>query len=70
MECYADQAVNNNVIGTANVAQATLAYGVSLFVLISVDKAINLTSVYGVTKFAVVRCGNVIRSKRSIIPKL
>ena len=87
MERYADEAVKNNVIGTANVAQASLAYGVSIFVLISSDKAINPTSVYGatkkiaeyivqdlstadVTKFAVVRFGNVIRSRGSIIPKL
>ena len=85
MEQHPDEAVKNNIFGTANVAQIASRHGVSTFVLISSDKAINPTSVYGATKkaaeyivqdlsdkgktkFVVVRFGNVIRSRGSIIP--
>jgi FlaA1/EpsC-like NDP-sugar epimerase len=39
-----------NVVGSRNVAEAARAYGVSLVVMISTDKAVNPTSVMGATK--------------------
>ena len=85
MEQHPDEAVKNNIFGTENIARISLENGVSTFVLVSSDKAINPTSVYGATKkaaeyivqdlsgagktkFVVVRFGNVIRSRGSIIP--
>ena len=85
MEKHPDEAVKNNIFGARNVARISLEYGVEAFVLISSDKAVNPTSVYGATKkvseyivqdlaregrtkFVVVRFGNVIRSRGSIIP--
>ncbi len=85
MERHPDEAVCNNIFGTLNVAQMAHEHGAEAFVLISSDKAINPTSVYGATKkaseyivqslfnkgetrFVVVRFGNVIRSRGSIIP--
>jgi FlaA1/EpsC-like NDP-sugar epimerase len=85
MEDNPEEAVKNNVFGTLNTAQVARDCGVSTFVLISSDKAVNPSSVYGATKkaaeyivldmartgkgkFIVVRFGNVIRSRGSIIP--
>ncbi len=85
MEVNIVEAVTNNVIGTRNVTQVALAHNVERFVLISTDKAVRPSSVYGATKrlaemivldsarntqyaFSVVRFGNVLGSRGSIIP--
>ena len=85
MEVNVVEAITNNVIGTRNVVGAALAYNVERFVLISTDKAVRPSSIYGATKrlaemivlnaaresqraFTVVRFGNVLGSRGSIIP--
>jgi FlaA1/EpsC-like NDP-sugar epimerase len=50
MELYPEEAVATNVLGTQNVIRASAEVGVERFVLISSDKAVNPTSVMGVTK--------------------
>src|SRR5215468_9426261 len=44
------EGVLTNVIGSRNVAEAARAFGASLVVMISTDKAVNPTSVLGATK--------------------
>ncbi len=77
-------AVQNNVFGTRNIVDAAAASGVKRFVLISTDKVVDPVSVYGASKrlaeeivlststkgqeFMVVRFGNVLASRGSIIP--
>ena len=85
MEVNVVEAITNNVLGTRNVVQAALDYNAERFVLISTDKAVRPSSIYGATKrlaemivlnaapaseraFTVVRFGNVLGSRGSIIP--
>jgi len=50
MESNAGEAVNVNMFGTLNLAEAAARYGVNKFILISTDKAVRPTSVMGATK--------------------
>ena len=84
METHVFEAVENNVLGTYNLAQASLEHRVEDFVMISSDKAVRPTNVMGATKrlaellllglqnggtqFVTVRFGNVLGSNGSVIP--
>ena len=84
MEAHVFEAVENNVIGTWNVAIAAAENGIADFVMISSDKAVRPTSVMGVTKrvaellihalqegrtkYVSVRFGNVLGSNGSVLP--
>jgi FlaA1/EpsC-like NDP-sugar epimerase len=50
LESYPEEAVLTNVIGTRNVIEAGSRAGMSRFVLISTDKAVDPSSVMGATK--------------------
>ncbi len=49
LESCPGEAIRNNLIGTYNAACAAIAHGCRKFVLLSTDKAVNPTSVLGVT---------------------
>jgi FlaA1/EpsC-like NDP-sugar epimerase len=79
MEQEPDQAILTNVLGTWNMAESASCHKVKKFVLISTDKAVNPTSVMGMTKriaemlvmyynFIAVRFGNVLGSRGSVVP--
>jgi FlaA1/EpsC-like NDP-sugar epimerase len=84
MELNVVDAVTNNILGTHNLTQVSIAHNIERFVLISTDKAVRPSSIYGATKrlaemivldaaraqhaFTVVRFGNVLGSRGSIIP--
>ena len=50
MESNAGEAIKNNVFGTKKLADAADRFGVEFFVMVSTDKAVNPTSVMGVSK--------------------
>jgi len=84
-ETNQEKAVFNNVLGTKNVIDASIAYNVQKVVIISTDKAVRPTNVMGATKrvtelyannvesknteIVAVRFGNVLGSSGSVIPK-
>lgn len=82
LERFASEAILTNVIGTANVADAAERVGVDRFVFVSTDKAVQPRSVMGASKrvaelitltrrdsrFCVVRFGNVLGSRGSVVP--
>jgi FlaA1/EpsC-like NDP-sugar epimerase len=52
MEANPGEAIKNNVLGTKSLAELSDAHSVGEFVMISTDKAVNPTSVMGVSKRA------------------
>jgi FlaA1/EpsC-like NDP-sugar epimerase len=83
MESHVFEALENNVLGTYNVAATAERFGVKDFVLISSDKAVRPTSIMGLTKhiaelivsslqngsttYVSVRFGNVLDSNGSVV---
>jgi len=84
MEAHLFEAVENNVLGTRNLARAASEHRADEFVLVSSDKAVHPVGVMGATKrvaemicqaepegltrFLAVRFGNVMESSGSVIP--
>ncbi len=50
MEDFPNEAIQANVLGTKNVADMAVKYGVKRFVMISTDKAVNPTNIMGASK--------------------
>lgn len=80
-EVYPIEAINTNIIGTFNVIKYAKKYEARKFIFISTDKAVQSSSIMGATKrvseiitrnqgkgFTVVRFGNVLGSRGSVIP--
>jgi FlaA1/EpsC-like NDP-sugar epimerase len=84
LEMHVFEAIENNVLGTANIALLAAEFSVASFVMISTDKAVHPTSMLGATKrfaellinslqsdttkYVSVRFGNVLGSNGSVIP--
>ena len=85
MEGNPEEAVTNNIIGTARLRHASVRAGADRFVLISSDKAVSPGNIMGASKrvaeqmvhlaarthgraFVVVRFGNVLGSRGSVVP--
>lgn len=84
MEEHVFEAIENNILGTLNIAESAANHEVGDFVMISSDKAVRPTSVMGATKriaemlllalqnggtqYIAVRFGNVLGSSGSVIP--
>ena len=85
MEINIEEAITNNIHGTKNLVDISIKNQIERLVMISTDKAVQPTSVYGATKrlaelividasyrsripFSVVRFGNVLGSRGSIVP--
>jgi len=78
------EAIKNNVFGTKNLVDASVASNVKRFVMLSTDKAVEPNGIYGASKYLaeeivlheggygrnymVVRFGNVLGSRGSIVP--
>ncbi len=85
MEENIDAGIVNNILGTKNLIDTAIRYGVEKCILISTDKAVRPTNVMGATKricelyaqnsfssktdIVAVRFGNVLESSGSVIPK-
>ena len=50
MEEFPSECIKDNVMGTKNVADCAVRYGVRSFVMVSTDKAVNPTNVMGASK--------------------
>jgi len=50
MEANVEEAITNNILGTRNVVEVSINYGVEKLVMISSDKAIRPSSIMGATK--------------------
>lgn len=79
MEKYPIEAITTNIIGAWNIIDFSKRYEVKKFVYISTDKVINSWGIMGATKkvgeimsknagYTVVRFGNVMGSRGSVIP--
>jgi len=85
VEANMQEGILNNVVGTKNIIDLSIEYGVDKLIMISTDKAVRPTNVMGTTKricelyaqnsngngtdIVAVRFGNVLGSSGSVIPK-